>query len=977
MKWTLLLAYGLILLLTPLAARGEEKHELLSYEIETDDLRDWSRVYRHSDTLMLQSIPGDAEDPTRVKRGGVAGEYLLYRTKFGLRSFTVYAYGSKGGSYDHPAFYLSSDGSTFRRIAPDVHEEEGPEAAVTYESRGFPAGTKYLKIVFPNAGPRSSSIGKVVLNGPTSASASVPSGKVPYGRMIMLNRTADGDTVYYTTDGSDPRNSPTRKHYSSPIPVLSDFVLKVAAVNHSGTGKSAASRVSTYRYEVEQADPPPAGLDDPLDNFRQAAGRANLYIAKDNPGYFDNDKGRAVRATAAPGWIVYRSDADMTSFTVYSSFYTGLPVEKMHVFASEDGKTYREVDAESYPVGYPEGNWQQYACEGRDLPENTRYLKIELLGSAKAWSPQVMKVVINRNTASVNLSVTKDAEAAQAVLSSATPGARIYYRLNKGDDFLPYTQPLRLQGYNVLETYAVKDGMEPGPIRRYTVNASRDVQIDKYGQVVSANFPGKVTSDEQLAAQAKADDAYFAGLTPPADRDRYGGLAGSAQKYGLKATGYFAIQQLGDRQVMTTPEGNIYFSLAVNGVTAQETYTQVTGREEKFEYVPPYQGEYKPAYLGKDNFSFYVANKYRKTGVFPTEHSIYTEAISRLAKWGFNGIGAYSPEKYGEEGRFPYVRMLPLASMNWAKLDGISIFDIFAPDAAAKIDQAFAQALPAHKDDKMLIGYFIDNEYEYHKFYKQVPALKASKAAIKRELVERLQQEYKTIGAFNSAWGTGFQSFDALKEAALPLRTSQAWHDMDSFFTYYLDTFYRTVSQLFRKYDPNHLLLGDRWITTTFHDQKIRGMLSEAEGKYVDVISINYYTYKIETDLLDDVHLKSGGKPILMSEFGYGTDEQGLTPLMKNAAFNQFQRGMRYRNYVEGVATIPYVVGAHLFNYVDQAGLGRYWQGEWGERYNSGLVNVTDTPYKDYLQGIMATNDDIYKVMLGQRPKFYYDFSKG
>ncbi len=152
--------------------------------------------------------------------------------------------------------------------------------------------------------------------------------------------------------------------------------------------------------------------------------------------------------------------------------------------------------------------------------------------------------------------------------------------------------------------------------------------------------------------------------------------------------------------------------------------------------------------------------------------------------------------------------------------------------------------------------------------------------------------------------------------------------------------------------------------------------MAEVEGKYVDVISINYYTYKLETDLLEDVYKKSGGKPILLTEFGYGTAEQGLKPLLPNSAMNQSQRGMRYRNYVEGVASLDYIVGAHVFNYVDQAGLGRYWQGIWGEHYNSGLVNVADRPYKEYLKGIMATNYDIYKVIQGERPKFYYDFSK-
>ncbi|MGO4374475.1 hypothetical protein AB4Z21_27720, partial [Paenibacillus sp. MCAF20] len=69
------------------------------------------------------------------------------------------------------------------------------------------------------------------------------------------------------------------------------------------------------------------------------------------------------------------------------------------------------------------------------------------------------------------------------------------------------------------------------------------------------------------------------------------------------------------------------------------------------------------------------------------------------------------------------------------------------------------------------------------------------------------------------------------------------------------------------------------------------------------------------------------------------------------------------------------VVGAHVFNYVDQAALGRYWEGVWGERYNSGLVNVADRPYKEYLKEVMATNYDIYKVMLRERSQFYYDLS--
>jgi len=859
-------------------------------------------------------------------------------------------------------------------VTPDVHEEPGEPPAVSYESRGFPAGTKYLKIVFAS-GAAAPEIGEVALNGADVGSASKPSGPVLYGSMVMLKPEKEGGTVYYTTDGSDPRTSPTRKTYGAPIPIEGETLLKTTAASRADGVASLAAAVSTYAYTPYPLVAPPSGVDDPLDGFVLTDTRANVYTASDNPNYFGGDGKRAARSTLSPGQLIYRAEYDMTSFAVRSYYFAGLPLTKLKFYVSPDGKQYREIAADAYPSGYPVSNWQPYAYENMSLPVGTRYLKIELLGKEKSWTPQVSEVAINLNTASVSMATSKTSGGMKAALATVTKGARIYYRLNQADDFAPYTGPIRLQGFNRLEAYAVKDGLKPSPIRSYSVNASDDVQLDRFGQMEEAIFAGKVKSETELVADAQADAEYYGSLQPPAGRDEYGGLDGSKDKYGLKATGFFDIQRMKGRPVMTTPSGNLYFSLAVNGVTANETYSLVKGRETKYESVPPYAGEYKPAYIGTNSFSFFVANKYRKTGVFPTEHDIYMEAIERLQKWGFNGIGGFSPEKYGEEGLFPYTRMLPVDGVSGSKINGLSIFDIYAPGVEAKLDQAFAQAVAPHKDDPMLVGYFIGNEYDFHKFYAVVPNLKASKAAIKGKLVERLKAKYGTVNAFNKAWKTNFDSLESLKEAKLPLQTKEAWADMNALFADYLDRFYGTVSRLYRKYDSNHLLLGDRWTVTAFRDGKLRGMIGSAEGKYVDVISLNYYSSKVETDLLDDLYAKSG-KPILMSEFGYGTAEQGLEQLIKNTASNQTQRGMRYRNYVEGVAALPYVVGANVFNYVDQAGLGRYWQGVWGEHYNSGLLNVADRPYKEYVTAAKRTNDEIYKVVLGERTKYFFDFSK-
>lgn len=715
--------------------------------------------------------------------------------------------------------------------------------------------------------------------------------------------------------------------------------------------------------------PESAGLYDPLDDFKQLAGRSSVYLEKADAHYFGNDSSRIVRTSVKPGHIVYHTDYDMSSLMVNSYFFAGNRIEKLRIYVSGNGSDYTELAATAYAIGQPVSNWQKYTYEATSLPPGTRFARIELHGGV-AWSPQISDVMVDRNTASVKVQSTRNGDSLQAVLTTASSGARMYYRLNKESVFRRYTAPLRLTGYNVLEAYAVKEGLVPSPIRSYTLNASDEIQVDRFGQIRSADYPEKVISEQQLKADLDTDAAYYGSLKPPSNRDAYGGLAGSATKYGLRKKGFFAIQQLGSRKAMTTPDGNLFFSLGVNGLTANETYAMVKGREELFESIPSILEDYRTAYNGDANFSFYLANKFLKTGTVPTEHAIYSEAASRIKKWGFNSAGGFSPDKYGTENNLPYVRMLPLASMSWAKIEGLSLFDIFAPDAEAKLEKSFAQYLAPLKDDPMLIGYFIDNEYEFHKFYSHVPKLKASEAAIKGRLVKRLKDKYQDLYKFNSEWKTSFKSFEELKEAELPLRTSAAWRDMNDFLWYYLDTFYGTVSRLYRKYDPNHLLLGDRWLMTPFLDEKFRSVMAKVEGKYVDVISINNYSYDLEAGLLEDVYEKSGGKPILISEFGFGTAEQGLEPLLPNSAFNQSQRGTRYRNYVEAAASLDYVVGAHVFNYVDQAGLGRYWEGIWGERYNSGLVNVADRPYKPYLDGVMATNYDIYKVMLGEKPRF-------
>ena len=68
-----------------------------------------------------------------------------------------------------------------------------------------------------------------------------------------------------------------------------------------------------------------------------------------------------------------------------------------------------------------------------------------------------------------------------------------------------------------------------------------------------------------------------------------------------------------------------------------------------------------------------------------------------------------------------------------------------------------------------------------------------------------------------------------------------------------------------------------------------------------------------------------------------------------------------------------FVVGIEWFTLVDQSVTGRWFQGFDGERANTGVLSVTDRPWRGLLDEMVKTNYDIYKVWLGEQSPFVFD----
>ncbi|MBN2713255.1 MAG: beta-galactosidase, partial [Planctomycetes bacterium] len=503
----------------------------------------------------------------------------------------------------------------------------------------------------------------------------------------------------------------------------------------------------------------------------------------------------------------------------------------------------------------------------------------------------------------------------------------------------------------------------------------KDVKlVDRFGQTTRKDFPGKIKNEEELKADIELDKEYYASFKLPT-LDKWGGLPNSAEKCGLKKTGFFHVEKKGDKWLMADPDGNAFFHMGVCSFGFTEDYTYVEGRENIYEWLPPHTGEFAGAWHPESWWnpravSFLKANEIRKNGKFDEKE--WTEKmIDRIRLFGFNSIGAFSGSKYYEEKEIPYVGHLPLGHIG-KDVPGVrGVYDPFNQKNQENIDKAFSKSIAANADKPLIIGYFLANEQGMEDIPRAIPKLDG-KYDCKLRLVSMLEEKYKTIDAFNDAWKTDAKSFDELKDRGLPVTTKPAFADMHAYVEIFLDAYYKGIADAFHKYDKNHMLIGNRWQPGTANNET----LCRVAGKYMDIISINYYAAGIDSAFVRRLYNWTGGKPQMWSEFYYTGEKESNVAGSGMDVGTQEARGKAYRQYVEGAASIGFVVGIEWFTLVDQAVTGRFFSKYNGERYNTGLFNVADRPYKAMITEMIKTNNSIYDVWVDGKAPFVFDHPK-
>ena len=353
-----------------------------------------------------------------------------------------------------------------------------------------------------------------------------------------------------------------------------------------------------------------------------------------------------------------------------------------------------------------------------------------------------------------------------------------------------------------------------------------------------------------------------------------GGRASATATTQANADGFFTLARRSGRWWLLTPDGSPFFSLGLN-------------------HIDPASLRYpENMHIWKDKYGG------------STTRWIKESVVPNLKKWGFNTVGwvqevtvrkwrhsrPFTNDEYRALG-MPFCHLLPLTeSHQWEK--HTRHFDFKASDWADWTDYVARSHCSELADEPNLIGYF----------YSDCPTWVHERP--------------------DNAWrGPIFDPERLQSEAGRKELFELA------------SSYYKTAHDAIRRYDPHHLLFGDRYEANA----AIATEVVEAADPYVDILS--FQDFRDPLRHLAEWHERTG-KPVLLADAAKirPAGEDGFVP----------NDGEWYAEVLEGLFQNPGCVGYHL--------CGAYQRNKARRR---GLLDEMERPDQANVDLIAAANHRI------------------
>ncbi len=389
---------------------------------------------------------------------------------------------------------------------------------------------------------------------------------------------------------------------------------------------------------------------------------------------------------------------------------------------------------------------------------------------------------------------------------------------------------------------------------------------------------------------------------------RWGGLAGEP----VRASGFFRAERLGDRWWLIDPDGHRYLHVAVNSVAAGRGPTSRKAFADRFG-TPEQWRDQTVAWLRDLGFN--------GTGCWSNDALLRTAAdrLTYCPQWNFMA-------SYGK-----------LRGGTWQKPGHTG----YPNDCIFCFDEGFrtfcdehARRLAPLADDPWLLGHFSDNELPFPGNLLDKALQLGAEDPTRREATRWLAALGKQPGAQTD-------------------EDRRAWKEHVG------ETYFRTVNEAIKRFDPHHLYLGSR----LHGSDATSGSIWRAAGRHVDVVAMNVYGVWTPTTSQIGQWTTWSGKPVMATEWYAKGADSGLanTTGAGWTVATQADRGRFYQAFVLGLLESRGCVGWHWFKYLDNDPLDLSTDPS-NRDSNKGMLTAAYEPWPPLLEAMRELNRLAYPI---------------
>lgn len=254
------------------------------------------------------------------------------------------------------------------------------------------------------------------------------------------------------------------------------------------------------------------------------------------------------------------------------------------------------------------------------------------------------------------------------------------------------------------------------------------------------------------------------------------------------------------------------------------------------------------------------------------------------------------------------------------------------------------------KDDPNLIGYHFTQNPPWHptntSFEYWITDIVHSGNPAHVEWMHLMKRIYGSIERWNHTYGIPINSWEDILKMRFPLRAyvleSNGQRDRAAFMQLVCEQWYKAHRDAIRRYDPNHLILGDR---NTGHLHPLPEYALHIMAKYIDVLSINAMGHsRMFYQTMEQVtpHWKG---PIHLADTGAGI-YNGEWAKSAYQARDIDEYDELYKSYMTAGLEHPQLIGFGWCGYYETAS------------HRSGLVDSrNDDPLADRIEVISKWNN--------------------